>query len=120
MGLTKPAAGVMATSPATSPDAAPSAVGLPWRIHSTAAQLTAPSPAATCVFTSASAANPFAPSADPALKPNQPNQSRPAPSMVMVRLCGGAFRSGYPRRRPSTTAITSALTPEDRCTTVPP
>ncbi len=36
----------------------------------------------------ASAAEPFASNADPALKPNQPNHSRAAPIMVIVRLCG--------------------------------
>ena len=37
-------------------------------------------------------------SALPALKPNQPNQSRAAPRMANGRLCGGEM-SGYPRRR---------------------
>ncbi len=46
-------------------------------------------PAAVFVVTRAMAATPFAPSAEPALNPNQPNQSRPAPSTVIgtsVRL----------------------------------
>src|SRR5213595_1551445 len=33
IGLTKPAAGVMATKPATAPEMAPSALGLPLRSH---------------------------------------------------------------------------------------
>ena len=37
----------------------------------------------------ASAAMPFASSAEPALKPNQPVHSSEAPIMVSVRLCGG-------------------------------
>ena len=37
----------------------------------------------------ASAAEPFASSAEPALKPNQPNHSSEAPIIVIVRLCGG-------------------------------
>src|SRR3954462_10056037 len=37
-GLTKPAAGVMATSPATAPDAAPNVVGCPSRSFSTRIQ----------------------------------------------------------------------------------
>src|SRR5277367_6692753 len=41
IGSTKPAAGVMATSPATAPEMAPRALGLPLRIHSTPAQLAA-------------------------------------------------------------------------------
>ena len=43
---------------------------------------------ATCVLVKASAARPLAASAEPALKPNQPNHSRPAPSMTNGRLCG--------------------------------
>ena len=34
MGVTNPAAGVMPTSPATAPEMAPSAVGLPFFSHS--------------------------------------------------------------------------------------
>ena len=37
----------------------------------------------------ARAALPFASSAEPALKPNQPVHSNAAPIMVSVRLCGG-------------------------------
>ena len=42
--------------------------------------------AARCVLTSANAAFSFEASALPALNPNQPNQSMPAPSSVRVRL----------------------------------
>ena len=41
-GVTKPAAGVITTSPATTPEAAPRALGLPSRIHSTSIQERAP------------------------------------------------------------------------------
>ena len=37
----------------------------------------------------ASAAMPFASSAEPALKPNQPTHSSAAPIMVSGRLCAG-------------------------------
>src|SRR5262249_40502336 len=87
-GATNPAAGVMPTSPATSPEATPSAVGLPRCHHSTTSHAAAPAPAATWVLTRASAARPLDPSALPALKPNHPNQRTPAPSRVMVRLWG--------------------------------
>ena len=43
---------------------------------------------ATQVLTIASAALPDASSADPALKPNQPNHSNEAPIIVKERLCG--------------------------------
>ena len=56
----------------------------------------------------------------PALKPNHPNQSRQAPSTVMVALWGSNFPWPKPIRRPSTSAATSAETPELIWTTVPP
>src|SRR5688572_14214943 len=85
-GPTKPAAGVMATKPATNPDATPRLVGLSCLIHSTQAHETAAAAAAMCVLTSASAAPAPADKALPALKPNQPNQSSPAPSNVSGKL----------------------------------
>src|SRR5689334_19588375 len=87
-GATNPAAGVMHTSPATIPDAAPSALGLPRCFVSATSQPMAPALAATCVVTNASAADWLLASALPALKPNQPNHKRPAPVSVIVRLCG--------------------------------
>jgi hypothetical protein len=43
---------------------------------------------ASQVLTKASAAVPLASSAEPALKPNQPNHSSEAPIMVIVSECG--------------------------------
>src|SRR5689334_23049535 len=86
------------------------------RRHSMAPHASAPAAAATCVLTSANAAIPLAFPADPALNPNQPNQSRPAPSTVIVRLCGGCGLF----RLPSANAHTSADAPDAKCTTVPP
>ena len=45
---------------------------------------------ASIVVVKASAAMLLAASALPALKPNQPNQSRPAPSSVNGTLCGAS------------------------------
>src|SRR5210317_2112914 len=87
-GLTNPAAGVIATSPATAPDAAPSVVGFPWSNHSATTHERAAVPAATWVVKKASVAISPAASALPALKPNQPNQRMEAPKMVIVKLCG--------------------------------
>ena len=70
-----------------------------------------------CVVTKALPASPLAARALPALKPNQPNQSRPAPSTANGRLCGGEER---PTRLPSSRAETSAAMPALMCTTVPP
>src|SRR3989304_5407239 len=117
MGPTKPEAGVIATRPATAPEAAPSTVGLPRLSHSVNIQPSAaaaapavgaadapgaprprrgvnppPGPAAAApvlVATNALAASPLASSALPALKPNQPNQSSAAPITVIGRVCGG-------------------------------
>src|SRR5688500_16929238 len=88
IGPTKPAAGVMATSPATAPEAAPSTVGLPRIIHSVNIHPSAAAAAPVLVARKADAASPLASSALPALKPNQPTHSRPAPITVMGRLCG--------------------------------
>ena len=67
----------MATRPATTPEAAPKVVGLPSRIRSTVSQPSMPRQPATRVFRKIAAAVPLAASAEPALKPNQPNHSRP-------------------------------------------
>src|SRR5919198_6245151 len=119
-GLTKPAAGVMATNPATAPLATPSIVGLPDLPHSANIQVRAAIAAAVFVVTNAFAARPSAFRALPALNPNQPTHSRAAPVTVKGRLCGAIYSVGKPRRFPTTMAHTSADTPELICTTVPP
>src|SRR5262249_18440499 len=78
-GLTNPEPGVIATRPATAPDAAPRIVGLPETIHSARTQPSVAQAAAMCVTTKAFVASPLAPNADPALNPNQPTHSRAAP-----------------------------------------
>src|SRR5512142_616450 len=108
MGLTKPAAGVMATRPATAPEMAPSALGRPLRIHSAAPQEIAAAAAAKCVATKALVARLPALSALPALKPNQPTHSRQAPMKLSTTLCGGMASCGYPKRLPRYNAHTSA------------
>ena len=65
------------------------ALGLPKRTHSTQSQVKAPAAADRCVTSMAMPASPLAASALPALKPNQPTHSMPAPVTVMVMLCGG-------------------------------
>src|SRR5215831_10827331 len=97
-GETLPHAGVIATRPATAAVAAPSAVGLPLRIHSMATQVITAVEVAVLVFRNASDASPLAESALPALKPNQPTQSRPAPIRHSGRLCGGIGSLPKPRR----------------------
>src|SRR5579864_1599357 len=89
MGPTKPAAGVIATNPATAPEIAPSALGLPLRSHSAAHQPITAAAAPRCVATKALDARLPAPSALPALKPNHPTHSRQAPMKLNTTLCGG-------------------------------
>ena len=64
------------------------AEGLPLINHSAPSQDNVAAAVATQVFTKASEATPLASSAEPALKPNQPNHSSEAPIIVKVRLCG--------------------------------
>ena len=89
MGCTKPEAGVMATSPATAPEMAPRALGLPLRIHSATLQPMAAAAVAKWVLTKALVARPLAATAEPALKPNQPTHSRQAPMKLRTTECGG-------------------------------
>lgn len=73
IGETNPAAGVIATNPATAPEQKPRSVGLLVQIHSTNIQLMAAVAVAVLVFKRATAARALAERADPPLKPNQPN-----------------------------------------------
>src|SRR6516165_8310085 len=119
-GFTKPDAGVIATRPATQPEIAPSMLGLPASIHSTASQARVAAAAPKCVATKALVARPEAASALPALKPNHPTQSMPAPMVLITRLWGFIAAEGYPTRLPRYRAQTKAETPLVMCTTVPP
>ena len=76
--------------------------------------------AATCVVTKAFAAAPFAPSADPALNPNHPNHSSPAPRSVNGSAFGRITSRRHPVRGPSTSTSASAAAPALMCTTSPP
>src|SRR5665213_1119617 len=89
IGPTKPAAGVMATNPATAPEMAPRALGLPLRNHSARLHPMAAAAAPKCVATNALVARVPAESALPALNPNQPTHSIPAPIKLKTTLCGG-------------------------------
>src|SRR5665213_37402 len=95
VGPTKPDAGVIATSPATAPEAMPNTLGLPLLIHSANIQLKAAPAVAICVASIAMPARPSAAPAEPALKPNQPTHSREAPIRVSVKLCGGIAARPY-------------------------
>src|ERR1700679_1250399 len=89
VGPTNPDAGVMATSPATAPEAIPKTLGLPLVSHSEKSPPSAAAPVAICVVSMAIPAGPSAAPAEPALNPNQPTHSSDAPIRVSVRLYGG-------------------------------
>src|SRR5215468_1498313 len=89
IGPTNPAAGVIATSPATAPEIAPKALARPFFSHSAALQLNAAAAAPKCVATNALLAKPPAASALPALNPNHPTHNKQAPIKLSTRLCGG-------------------------------
>src|SRR3954468_8924411 len=90
----KPEAGVTATRPATTPEAAPSSDGLPFTICSTSTHDRPAAAVAMKVFMKATPVTPFDSKLEPALKPNQPTHSREAPIMVMVSECGGIGSRG--------------------------
>src|ERR1700689_2703304 len=98
VGPTTLEAGVMATNPATAPEAIPKTLGLPRLIHSAKAQASAAAAVASCVTSIAMPARPSAAPADPALNPNQPTQRSEAPINVYVRLWGAIDSLPYPRR----------------------
>src|SRR5581483_8617276 len=88
MGDTKPDAGVIATKPAIAPEAAPIVDGLPVWPHDMSDHVTAAMRVAIWFATNALVAFVAAAAAEPALKPNQPVQSRAAPSTTREMLCG--------------------------------
>ncbi len=85
-------------------------VGLPLAMHSLMHHDSAAAAAAMCVTTNALTARPFAWSADPALKPNQPTHNNHAPITVNGKLCGAVGSTPYPRRLPMINIATSAET----------
>jgi STE24 endopeptidase len=67
---------------------------------------------ATSVLTRATAARPFASSAEPALKPNHPTHSSPAPTIVSASECGGIASFKWPTRDPANATPTRPAMPE--------
>src|SRR5262245_41196621 len=82
------AAGVTTTRPTTIAVAAPTAVTVPPRNMSSSVHDASVAAGASSVLVNARVAVVPADSALPALKPNQPNHNRPAPSIVKGTLCG--------------------------------
>src|SRR5579875_2394358 len=119
-GETEAQDGVIATRPATAPEAAPIVVKVPCWIFSAASQPNTAVHPAIWVLRNTTEAWPPAVSAEPALKPNQPNHSSPAPIMTSGTLCGRIGSRRKPSRGPITRAQASAPAPESISTTVPP
>src|SRR6476660_5948098 len=98
--LTNPQAGVITTSPATAPEQKPSTLGLPRSTHSAIAQAKEATAVAIVVVINAFAATTSEATAEPALKPYQPTQSMPVPTMQSTMLCGGIGSLPKPMRLP--------------------
>src|SRR6186713_1779223 len=120
VAVTKPQAGVITTRPATMPEQKPSTEALPRRIHSSIAQVNPATAAASVVVVKALEAIASAPSAEPALKPYQPTQSMPVPTIQRTIECGGIGSLPKPWRLPRIKQRTKADQPEVIWTTVPP
>src|SRR5579884_143055 len=118
VGVTYPAAGVIATRPQIAPATAPLMLGAPRWFHASVIHASPPIAAATLVLMNAIAAVPSAAPAQPALNPNPPTQQSAAPSSTIAMSCG--LSATARNRGPSTHAHTRAATPEETCTTVPP
>src|SRR5690606_25843713 len=91
--VTKPAAGVIATSPTTAPIQKPKAETFFPLATSVRIQAKPAAAAAVLVTAKAETANVEAASAEPALKPNHPNQSNPVPNSTKGMLAGGRLFS---------------------------
>ncbi len=111
---------MIATRPATAPEPAPSEVNVPCWIFSATSQPIIAVQVAIWVLMKTMEAWPLAPRAEPALKPNQPNHSRPTPSITNGTLCGRIGSRPKPTRLPSTSAIARPAAPALMCTAVPP
>ena len=72
------------------------------------------------VLTNACAAMPLAASAEPPLKPNQPNHNNPVPRPTKATLCGSVFSPGANFLDPTTHTDARAANPALVCTTIPP
>ena len=120
IGPAQPQAGVIATRPATAPEAPPSMLGLPRNSHSAPIQAKVAAALASKVLTKTNAARPLASRLEPTLKPNQPTHNNEAPIMVIVTLCGASDSFLKPIRLPIIKQPTKPARPALICTTVPP
>src|SRR2546430_7728342 len=88
VGITKPDAGVMATKPATAPEAMPSTLGFPLTVHSMNIQARAAAAVAICVTPIALPARASAATAGPAIETKQPAPTSQAPATGPYKVWG--------------------------------
>src|SRR6266404_5879318 len=119
VGSTYPHAGVITTRPPTAPEQNPSTLGLPRNAYSSMAQVNEATAVASVVAINAFAAMPSGASALPALKPYQPTQSNPVPTMQSTMLCGAMTSFLNPIRCPRRMHNTSTAANFIRSATAP-
>src|SRR6266571_4949138 len=112
VGSTYPQAGVITTSPPTAPEQKPRTLGLPRSAYSSIAHVNEATAVASVVLMNAFAAIPSGARALPALKPYQPTQSKPVPTMQSTMLCGAMISFLNPSRCPRKMHKTSADQPD--------
>eukprot|EP00955_Chlamydomonas_euryale_P075506 362344-Chlamydomonas_euryale.AAC.5 len=103
--LTKPAAGVMATRPTTTPRHMPVALNVCPLTCSSSIQVSIATAVATLVLRIACEVYTVALSAEPPTKPNQPNHSRAVPSTTYGTLAGSSVLTfDGPRKKAAASA----------------
>src|SRR5216110_114073 len=112
LGPTYPQAGVITTSPATAPQQNRSTLGLLRSAYSGIGHWEEATAVASVVLMKAFAAIPSGARALPALKPYQPTQSKPVPTMQSTMLCGAMISFRNPTLCPRRMHKTSADQPD--------
>src|SRR6478735_718274 len=109
--LTKPAAGVMATSPVIMPLIPPRKVGLRWRLAkmSKITQVSSATAVARLVLITASDALAPEKYGSPPLKPFQPSHKMPAPAAAINPLVPAAKWITYPPEKSSAPVVQALL-----------
>lgn len=111
---TKPAAGVMPTRPVIMPFMEPMMDGLPKKMMSMTVHVSSDMAVQMLVFSTAAPASGEAEYGSPPLKPFQPIQRMPAPTIMSGMLLGVKFSLSFFRRGPIQYEPTKAAVPDDR------
>src|SRR2546423_13422338 len=108
VGMTKPDAGVIATRPATAPEAMPSTLGFPLTAHSMNIQARAAAAVALCVTATALPARPSGGTPPTPLHPHPPTPNGEAPPNRHTPIWGATETLFYFTPLPRGSAQTSA------------